>query len=403
MLACIQSLINIALAEEGYLEKATNSQLDDKTANAGSNNYTKYARDLDAIDGFFNGNKNGFAWCAVFALWCFVQAYGVANTRKMLGIPVNSSAAGVLYLKRYVEAIGGFKKNNPQAGDLIFFVNSAGSYQHTGLVYDVDSSYVYTIEGNTSGASGVVANGGGVCKKKYSLSYSRIIGYGRADWSVVDSITKEGTYSANRYLTLEEMQVNARYICQELRKDGWSLQAICGMLGNFQTESTINPGIWQSLVSGNTSGGVGLCQWTPATTYLDWCSANGIAWADMDSALARIKYEMENGLQYYPTDEYPLTFAEFKVSKKDPAYLAMTFLNNYERPADRNQPSRGDQAAYWYDFLSDYFTGSEGSEGGSEGSETTRPQWKPETDENGNKRKRRKMAVWLLSVAAKRK
>ena len=42
--------------------------------------------------------------------------------------------------------------------------------------------YVYTIEGNTSVASGVIANGGGVCRKKYSLSYNRIYGYGRPEY-----------------------------------------------------------------------------------------------------------------------------------------------------------------------------------------------------------------------------
>ena len=53
-------VIAIALAEVGYKEKASNSQLDDKTANAGSNNYTKYARDLKNA-GYYNGNKNGYA------------------------------------------------------------------------------------------------------------------------------------------------------------------------------------------------------------------------------------------------------------------------------------------------------------------------------------------------------
>ena len=54
-------LIAIAKAEVGYLEKASNSQLDNKVENAGYNNYTKYARDLYAA-GYYNGNKNGFAW-----------------------------------------------------------------------------------------------------------------------------------------------------------------------------------------------------------------------------------------------------------------------------------------------------------------------------------------------------
>ena len=38
----IEKVILIAKNEIGYLEKKSNSQLDSKTANAGSNNYTKY-------------------------------------------------------------------------------------------------------------------------------------------------------------------------------------------------------------------------------------------------------------------------------------------------------------------------------------------------------------------------
>ena len=42
----ISKLIETLNNELGYLEKAGNSQLDDKTANAGNRNYTKYARDM---------------------------------------------------------------------------------------------------------------------------------------------------------------------------------------------------------------------------------------------------------------------------------------------------------------------------------------------------------------------
>ena len=38
-------IINIALAEVGYREKASNASLDDPQANAGGANWTKYARD----------------------------------------------------------------------------------------------------------------------------------------------------------------------------------------------------------------------------------------------------------------------------------------------------------------------------------------------------------------------
>ena len=68
-----QKVIDIALAEDGYLEKATTEQLDEKTANAGNKNYTKYARDLADVR-FFNGRKQGTAWCSVFVAWCFFKA-----------------------------------------------------------------------------------------------------------------------------------------------------------------------------------------------------------------------------------------------------------------------------------------------------------------------------------------
>ena len=170
-------VIKIALAEVGYLEKASNSQLDDKTANAGSKNYTKYARDLDNIPGFYNGKKNGYAWCDVFVDWCFVQAFGVAKAKELLLQPDKSLGAGCKYSMNYYVNKGQFY-DKPEIGDQIFFV-SGTTITHTGLVYDVDKTYVYTVEGNTSSASGVVANGGSVRKKKYNLTYTKIAGYGR--------------------------------------------------------------------------------------------------------------------------------------------------------------------------------------------------------------------------------
>ena len=165
-------------------------------------------------------------------------------------------------------------------------------------------------------------------------------------------------YSANRYLTQEEQRANARYIWVVLKSWGWSLNAVAGMLGNMQTESTINPGIWQNLDEGNTSLGYGLVQWTPATKYLEWCEAQNLAPEALMSALTRIEYELENGLQWIATDAYPLSFEEFKTSKR-PAYeLAEAFLLNYERPADQDQPQRGRQATTWYTYLADIGAGS---------------------------------------------
>lgn len=178
----VDKLIKIAEAEEGYLEKASNASLDSDTANAGKANYTKYARDLDAIPNFYNGKKNGYAWCDVFVDWCFVKAFGVEAALKLTCQPEKSAGAGCKYSAQYYKNKGQFH-TTPKVGDQIFFA-SGGDPNHTGIVYEVDSSKVYTVEGNTSGASGVVANGGGVCKKSYSLSNSRIYGYGRPAYDV---------------------------------------------------------------------------------------------------------------------------------------------------------------------------------------------------------------------------
>lgn len=47
----IDRLIAVAEGELGYLEKKSNANLDDKTANAGSSNYTKYNRDMKSWAG----------------------------------------------------------------------------------------------------------------------------------------------------------------------------------------------------------------------------------------------------------------------------------------------------------------------------------------------------------------
>lgn len=185
-LTAIERLIATAKAEEGYLEKATNAQLDSKTANAGSNNWTKYARDLDNIGNIYNGKKNGYAWCDVFVDWCFIKTFGVDLAMKLLCQPYGGAGAGCTYSVQYYKQKGQFHKSNPQAGDQIFFTNDGGATSyHTGLVIAVGNGKVYTIEGNTSSASGVIPNGGCVRAKSYNLTATYICGYGRPDWSLV--------------------------------------------------------------------------------------------------------------------------------------------------------------------------------------------------------------------------
>lgn len=205
------AVIAIAKEEIGYLEKKSSSGLDDKTANAGSGNYTKYARDLDAIEGFYNGKKQGYAWCDVFVDWCFVQAFGAEKAKALLCQPDKSCGAGVDWSARYFKQAGRLHTGEPKVGDQIFFLDSSGEPGHTGIVTAVEGGRVHTIEGNTSGETGVVDNGGGVWTKSYDLSYSKIYGYGRPDYDPEPEVAEE-----KRYQTLDEMPTYAKATIQKL-------------------------------------------------------------------------------------------------------------------------------------------------------------------------------------------
>ncbi len=179
-----EKVLRIALGEVGYLEKETEASLDDRTENAGDENYTKYARDLDAIN-FYNGKKNGYAWCDVFVDWCFVKAFGEERALDMTFQPpfhLFNRGAGCRYSFRYYEKNGRIF-SAPEPGDQVFFFHEDGrSICHTGLVYAVDEIWIHTVEGNTSGEAGVVANGGGVFRKRYALTDPRLAGFGRPDY-----------------------------------------------------------------------------------------------------------------------------------------------------------------------------------------------------------------------------
>lgn len=179
-----KQVIQIALQEVGYQEKETNARLDHSTENAGDENYTKYARDLDKLN-FYNGKKNGFAWCDVFVDWCFVKAYGEKAALEMTFQPslfLFNRGAGCRYSFGYYRDKGRIFQN-PKPGDQIFFYAPDGtSICHTGLVWAVDNTYVHTVEGNTANQNGVVDNGGAVCKKKYLLTDPRLAGFGRPQY-----------------------------------------------------------------------------------------------------------------------------------------------------------------------------------------------------------------------------
>ena len=186
IMSAIDKLIQIANAEVGYLEKSSNSQLDSKTANAGTANYTKYWRDIKP-------EYQGQPWCACFVTWCFVNAFGKNNAQKLLKH----------YPYVYCPTMANlFTLNaNPKVGDIVIFKHN-GTFTHTGIVTGVNGDYFTTIEGNTNGGSTIIANGGGVCKKGYYNSNLPGTKFCTPDWSIVEE--SEGMTMA-QYEELKQM------------------------------------------------------------------------------------------------------------------------------------------------------------------------------------------------------
>ena len=166
--------------------------------------------------------------------------------------------------------------------------------------------------------------------------------------------------TGNRFLSRAEQDNNAIKFYYVMTRLGFSYNAILGMLANLQSESTINPGIWEGL--NPYGGGYGLVQWTPYTKYSDWA---GSGWENNgQKECERINYESQNGLQWfgnpaagsigYPTTP-PVSFAQFKESDLDPVTLADYWLLYYEHPREDLLPSRHSEnvnnVAYYDDLL----------------------------------------------------
>lgn len=155
------------------------------------------------------------------------------------------------------------------------------------------------------------------------------------------SSTLYGWYYTDQWngLTEEEKENNARLAMTFLRKNGFTIYAAAGIVGNMWAESMMNPGQWE----GDTaySGGYGLVQWTPYTLYSTWAGAD---WENNGpKEMERILYERDTGLEFYPSTTYPQwTWATFSAMVPDEGMTenetvnlaASVFLYNYLRPAD---------------------------------------------------------------------
>lgn len=177
------TLISKALSYVGYLEKASEKDLDNFTANAGNANYTRFCRDYEKYTGQ-TGLQPSY-WCAEFVSCVVVEAFGLEAAKKLLcGNLFASCTAGRDQFRKKAQ----FHTDHPRAGDIVMYWNSKrNAIGHCGIVTKVSSSSIFTVEGNTSSGNDVVIdNGGAVAEKKYSIDNSRIAGYCRMALDGID-------------------------------------------------------------------------------------------------------------------------------------------------------------------------------------------------------------------------
>lgn len=171
-------VIAVAKSQVGYLEKASNKDLYDFTANAGNKNYTKYSPELRVAGYYGSKNKQGYAWCTQFVDWCFLQVAGSMNKADEVK-PNGLYGASCTWTKKYYNQKGRIF-STPEVGDQVFF-KTDGSVCHTGLVVEVSDDYIGTVEGNCN-------NGVRLCTYKRSSSY--IDSFGRPFYTDKPEIKK---------------------------------------------------------------------------------------------------------------------------------------------------------------------------------------------------------------------
>lgn len=154
----------------GYLEKKSNAYLDDFKKNAGYNNYTRFARDVNS---WGQPGCQAQPWCAEYQFWKLVKVLGITRALQIMGGGFYNCKS----ITNHAKSNGTWHKY-PKVGALIIFRNGS----HVGSVRSFNGSVVYTNEGNTSSAVGVVANGGAVRNKSYAINDSAIDGYVWIDW-----------------------------------------------------------------------------------------------------------------------------------------------------------------------------------------------------------------------------
>ncbi|MGK6352094.1 N-acetylmuramidase domain-containing protein [Parapedobacter sp. DT-150] len=118
------------------------------------------------------GLPEGYAWCAAFVSWCFLQA--VDGQQHRMPFQYTAGARNLFnQLKQKGWSFAGEDDRQPKPGDIVCWWRNtmASGLGHIGLVHHVEDGFLYTIEGNKA------ANVAGFSYVKTRMD--KLLGYAR--------------------------------------------------------------------------------------------------------------------------------------------------------------------------------------------------------------------------------
>ena len=202
------------------------------------------------------------------------------------------------------------------------------------------------------------------------------------DWYVrTDGRLGPWTVTTSQQPTTEQIY-NATKVYNYFWALGWSLSAICGMIGNMMHESTIDPAFIQAthrnqlpnsaqdladvpnnvMLSfyGSGANGIGLVQWDGSTNtppagqkLVSFAERYNYIWYDGDCQVFRIKREKETNIQWQSHTYYGITWtwSNYPTNNRTPEESAHIWRRCYE-VAEAGDTESGTNARWFYDYFS---------------------------------------------------